>query len=340
MTSVRSADVVLVDGYVPVIDISSSIGAELSQRKSVANAIAQACATSGFFVITGHGVPQELVARMERVCVDFFGRPWEDKERFAVPPGDVTIRGFYGTPSYVAASDDVDTAPDLCELYTVCRLGDPGVATVESLGADDFDVWSRPNVWPDDAPEFKETWQEYYDVLEALSAHLMRLFALGLGLDEDFFDDKIDDHITNLTVNYYPAVDGEPEPGQYRKGPHSDWGTLTVLYQDDSGGLEVLDRASDEWVPVPVIPGSFVVNVGDLMEVWTNNRWRSAKHRVPVPPASVRSRPRVSMPYFHQPNWLARVECLPSCLEDGEDPLHEPVYSGEYLLHKIQMAYS
>ncbi|MEM9566627.1 MAG: 2OG-Fe(II) oxygenase family protein, partial [Actinomycetota bacterium] len=220
-----------------------------------------------------------------------------------------------------------------------CRLGEPGVATVESLGAEDHPVWSRPNVWPTEVPGFRETWLDYYGVLESLSATLMRLFALGLGLDEGYFDDKIDDHVTNLVVNYYPPVDGEPEPGQYRKGPHSDWGTLTVLWQDETGGLEVLDRDADEWVPVPVLPGSFVVNVGDLMEVWTNDRWRSTKHRVPVPPVEHRQVPRVSMPFFHQPNWLADVECIPSCLAPGEEPTHEPVQSGQYLLHKIQTAY-
>ncbi|MFK8024951.1 MAG: 2-oxoglutarate and iron-dependent oxygenase domain-containing protein, partial [Ilumatobacter sp.] len=204
--STHAAEVVLVDGYVPVIDISSSLGGDLPRRQAVAAAIADACAASGFFVITGHGVSADLVERMERVCLEFFALPSDVKEQYAVASGDVTIRGFYGTPSYVAASNDVETAPDLCQLYTVCRLGEPGVATVESLGERDFDTWSKPNVWPTEVAEFKATWWEYYTVLETLSAHLMRLFALGLDLDEEYFDDKIDDHIPNLTVNYYPSV--------------------------------------------------------------------------------------------------------------------------------------
>lgn len=331
--------VVLIDGYVPVIDISTSMGGDRVARQRVADAVARACETSGFFVVAGHGVEPDLVARMDQVSRAFFALPDEVKQRYSVEEGDPTIRGYYATPSYVAASNDVETAPDLCQLYTVCRLGEPGVATEASLGVDDYEVWSRPNPWPSEVPAFQATWLEYYDVLEKLSAHLMELFALGLGLEPDFFADKIDDHITNLVANYYPPVDGEPEPGQYRKGPHSDWGTLTVLYQDHTGGLEVLDRDADTWVTVPVVPGSFVVNIGDLMEVWTNDRWRSTKHRVPVPAAADRVTPRVSMPYFHQPNWLTRVECLPSCLPDGEEPQHEPVTSGQYLLDKIRTAY-
>ncbi len=331
---------VLIDGYIPVIDLSFARGGEHADREAVARSVAQACSRSGFMVITGHGVPEELVQRMEAVSIEFFDLADEVKDRYESPAGDTSLRGYFKAPSYVAASNDVVTPPDVCQLYTMCRLGEPGVASEASLGPEEYPVWSKPNVWPTEVAGFKETWLEYYEVLEGLSAELMQLFAIALGLEEDFFDDKIDDHITNLVVNYYPAIDDDPLPGQYRKGPHSDWGTLTVLYQDETGGLEVFDRDTDDWVPVPVVPGAFVVNVGDLMEVWTNNRWRSAKHRVPVPDADARTVPRVSMPFFHQPNWDAEVTCLPSCLEPGEEPIHEPVTSGQYLLDKIKLTYS
>lgn len=329
---------VVVDGYVPVIDLTLARAGDPADRKAIAATIDETCRDSGFLVVTGHGIAPDLIQRMHDASLAFFLLPEEIKDQYLTETGDPTIRGFYKTASYVAASDDTPTAPDLCQLYTVCRLGEPGVATHESLG-DDYDVWSKPNPWPTEVDTFKHVWLEYYDALEALSADLMRLFALGLGLDEDFFDDKIDDHITNLVANYYPPVDEEPLEGQYRKGPHSDWGTLTVLYQDDTGGLEVLDRNNDEWLDVPVVPGSFVVNIGDLMSVWTNDQWQSTKHRVRVPPPEKRANARVSLPYFHQPNWSLLVECLPSCIDDGAKPNYEPVTSGAYLLKKIQMAY-
>jgi len=340
MSIAEPADhVVVVDGYVPVIDVEAARRGDPAARQAVADTIDATCRESGFLVITGHGVDPELVERMERVSLEFFHLPDEVKLRYEVPPADPTIRGYYQTASYVAASADVETAPDLCQLYTVCRLGDPGVATEASLG-EDFEVWSRPNPWPSEVPEFEPTWREYYVELESLAGELMQLFALALGLDETFFDDKIDDHITNLVANHYPPVTDEPLPGQYRKGPHSDWGTLTILHQDDTGGLEVIDRRTDTWVDVPVVPGSFIVNIGDLMQVWTNGRWRSTEHRVRVPPVERRSIPRVSLPFFHQPNWTAVVECLDSCLEEGETPTYEPVTSGAYLLQKIRTAYN
>lgn len=328
------AHFVVIDGYVPVIDLTLTREGSAEDRTAIATTIDTTCRDSGFLVVTGHGIDPDLVQRMHDVSLAFFHLPEEVKNRYEVAPGDPTIRGFYKTASYVAASDNTATAPDLCQLYTTCRLGDPGVATTEALG-DDFEIWSRPNPWPEEVESFQAIWLEYYAALEALAADLMRLFALGLGLDEDFFDDKIDDHITNLVANYYAPVNTEPVEGQYRKGPHSDWGTLTILYQDDTGGLEVLDRHTDEWLDVPVVPGSFVVNIGDLMSVWTNDQWQSTKHRVRIPPVDKRSVARVSMPFFHQPNWNAVVECL----DPNVEPMYEPVTSGAYLLEKIQMAY-
>lgn len=338
MMSTTADHVTVLDGYVPVIDLTDARSGDPDARRALAATIDTTCRTSGFLVVEGHGVAPEVIEAMHATSLAFFALPTDVKTRYEAHIADVTLRGFYHAPSYVAASDDVETAPDLCELYTICRLGEPGGSSPETLG-DDFAVWSRPNPWPGEVVGFREAWLDYYAALSDLSADLMRLFALALGLDEAFFDDKIDEHITNLVANYYPAVDTDPLPGQYRKGPHSDWGTLTVLYQDETGGLEVQNPDTGEWLVVPVVPGAFVVNIGDLMSVWTNGQWRSTKHRVRVPEPEARSVPRVSIPFFHQPNWLAEVECLPSCLEPGQQPKYEPVRSGEYLLGKIQTAY-
>jgi isopenicillin N synthase-like dioxygenase len=183
-------------------------------------------------------------------------------------------------------------------------------------------------------------WLDYYAAMESLATDLMRLFALGLGLDEHHFDAAIDEHITNLTANHYPAVVGAALPGQYRKGPHSDWGSLTILYQDGTGGLEVLDRRSGGWVDVPALPGTYVVNIGDLMATWTNDMWRSTKHRVRVPPESRRGQRRISIPFFHHPNWSTVIECLPGCRRPGEPPRFAPVTAGQYLMGKVALTYT
>ena len=268
--------------YIPVIDVAGARAGDPIERRRVAGEIDAACRESGFLVITGHGVDEELICRMHDVTCALFSQPDEWKDQWRPAPAANGLRGMHRTPSNVSAAEDVVTAADLCETFTISRLGQPGVAAVAGLnGAPDG--WWTPNIWPDRPADLQAVWLEYYDAMEVLATDLMRLFALGLGLDEEHFTPAIDQHITNLTANHYPPVTEAPLPDQYRKGPHSDWGSLTILYQDGTGGLEVLDRRSGDWVDVPVIPGAYVVNIGDLMATWTNDQWRSTKHRVRVP---------------------------------------------------------
>lgn len=322
----------VLDTYIPVIDLRGP-------RPDVAAAIDAACRESGFLVVTGHGVDPELIGRMHDVTLALFRQPAAWKQRWRPPPDVAGLRGMHLVPSRVSAAEDVATAPDLCEMFTMSRLGEPGVAAGAGLdGAPDG--WHAPNIWPDRPADLRATWLAYYAAMEELANELMALFALGLGLAEDHFAGFVDEHITNLTANHYPAVDAAPLPEQFRKGPHSDWGTLTILYQDGTGGLEVLDRRTGGWVDVPVLEGTFVVNIGDLMATWTNDRWRSTKHRVRVPPPERRAVERVSIPYFHHPNWSARIECLPGCEVPGEDARFAPVTAGEYLMGKVAAAYT
>ena len=293
---------------------------------------------SGFLVVSGHGIDQALIDEMHRVTVALFEQPDEWKDRWIPPEEAAGLRGMYRRPSYVSALE-VTTAADLCELFTMSRLGEPGVAATSHLDGAPAGWWA-PNIWPDRPTDLRAVWLAYYRAMDDLATDLMRLFAIALGLDEHHFDAAIDRHITNLTANHYPPVVGEPLPDQYRKGPHSDWGSLTILYQDGTGGLEVLDRRTDGWVDVPVIEGTFVVNIGDLMATWTNDRWRSTKHRVRVPPPERRAVRRVSIPFFHHPNWDAVIECLPGCTSPGEAPRFAPVTAGEYLLRKVEATYA
>jgi isopenicillin N synthase-like dioxygenase len=163
----------------------------------------------------------------------------------------------------------------------------------------------------------------------------MRIFALALGLDEHWFADKIDDHCSTLFANHYPAQDTPPLPGQLRLGEHTDFGSLTLLHQDDApGGIEVRDPAG-AWRPVPHVPGAFVVNIGDLMARWTNDRWVSTLHRVVNPPSDRRGEARLSLPFFHQPNADALIECIPTCAGENDPPRYEPVLSGAWRDAKV-----
>ncbi|WP_327118470.1 isopenicillin N synthase family oxygenase [Nocardia sp. NBC_01730] len=322
--------VTVVDGYVPVIDISTR--AEGIGRAALADAIGTACADSGFFVIVGHGVRPELIERMYSVTKEFFRLPDAEKNDVAHRPGVSGFRRFGGT---TAQSLDQQTPPDLCEAFGVHVTGD--MSEVERARLGDYSAtWQLANAWPSVPTAFKDTWHEYMTTMADLSADLMRLFALALELEEEYFDDKFANHVSSLVANYYYPQVTEPLPGQLRRGAHTDFGGLTVLYQEDHlSGLQVL-HGSDQWRDVRAIPGSFVVNIGDLMALWTGGRWVSTMHRV-VNPEHGDISSRLSIPFFYQPNHDAIVEPLPSTAPtDGS----APVIAGKWIAEKMAKLFS
>ena len=346
---------VVVPGYIPVIDFTGARSEDPAARRAVGAALDEACRTSGFFTVVGHGIDRAVMEQAIDKAREFFELPVEIKRNYLAAKGDPTLRGLRvwhdlqegydlatveltAIDEALAAGEKAPPAaanrrPDICELFTINRLGEPGVAEQAGLG-DAYAVWSKPNVWPAEVPGMREAWLTLYAELEKFAVTIMRMFALGLDLPENYFDGLVDQHVTNLCANYYPAVLGEVAPDQFRKMPHTDSGTVTILYQDTQG-LQVVNRATGEWVDVPYVPGSYVVNIGDMMAIWTNDRWVSTRHRCLVPPPEQRATPRISMPFFHQPNWDALIECLPTCHGPGNPPKHPPVRSGDYLEYKI-----
>lgn len=319
-----------VTSRVPLVDLTGAFEPGPA-RDAVIDTIRDACEDVGFLVITGHGVADEVIAGIEGSAREFFALPEDEKLRAAGPDG--VFRGF--TPaqaSALALSRDVETPPDLCELYTINRFDDPEAAERAGLreGREGF---FAPNIWPEEPAGFQPAAEAYYAVMEGLATELMRLMALALGLDEHWFDDKIRDHITNLTVNHYPASHGPGLPGQFRRGAHSDWGSLTILYTDGEPGLQIC-TPEGEWEDVPYLPGSFVINLGDLMAAWTNDRWVSTFHRVVAPTEPTGD--RISIAFFHQPAYDARIECIPTCSSPDDPPHHEPTTSGEWILTMLQ----
>jgi isopenicillin N synthase-like dioxygenase len=207
--------------------------------------------------------------------------------------------------------------------------------------ADPAEAWAySPNLWPAALPELEGTWTVYYAAMRDLGDRLMSLLARGLGVPADFFADKTGHGANALRAVNYPARDTAARPGQLRAGPHTDYGTLTILRQDMVGGLEVLDPGGS-WVGVEPVRGAFVINIGDLMARWTNDRWRSTLHRVvdPPDPAAASAR-RQAMPYSQNANWSTAVCCLPTCLPPGETPRYDPVLAGPHLMGKFRKSVS
>jgi isopenicillin N synthase-like dioxygenase len=318
---------------IPVIDLAGYYGGDLAARRALGAQIDQACRDTGFFTVSGHRVPGELVTDLLGVARAFFELPVEEKMKYTAPP-DTQLRGYAPFQAHrLARSRGVETPPDLREVFSIGR---PGLEAGHKVADPDAAPFYRPCIWPDPPAAFRAIYTRYYELVDGLARDLMRLFALGLGLDEDYFDGKIDDNFAALNSFHYPAQTDAPQAGQLRAGEHSDFGSLTILLQSpDAGGLEVMGQ-DGAWQYLAPQPGRFVINIGDLMAQWTNDRWRSTLHRVVNPPGEVISRrSRISIGFFCHPNFETMMECIPTCRDANGGSRYEPVKAGSYMRQKI-----
>ncbi len=314
---------------VPVIDVAPFRSGDPTRRRVVAQAAGQALNDIGFLVITGHGVDPDLIARVQAASRAFFDLPLEEKQRVARPAPDVT-RGYIPVEAEsVGRSQGIDLPGDLNESL---MIGPVDVGTDHYFTGPAAGRHFHPNLWPAKPVELRALYETYFRAMGTLAGDLMAIFAMALELPETFFADKIDRHISRLRVRNYPAPTTPPLPNQLRAGAHADYGSLTILRTEDKpGGLQVLNRAG-AWVDVPAAPDSFIVNIGELMARWTNERWKATLHRVvnPPPEQAPMSR-RLSLVFFHNPNYDAPVAALPGTVADGEVPKYPPTTSGEHL---------
>jgi isopenicillin N synthase-like dioxygenase len=316
----------------PVVDISLFQAGDLNAKKSLARRVDEVCRQTGFLAIVGHGVPSGVIEAAWSDARRFFDLPMEKKLESKMP--------YVGYPygysplqaEALARSLGDETPPDLKESFSIGPLDQPTPA------ADDpnADFRFASNIWPKEPAGFRRAWSGYYRAMSDLASTIMRIFAVVLDLPETFFDGMIDDPISAMRALNYPQQSVPPKPGQLRAGAHSDYGSLTILLSESApGGLEICSPEG-EWVAVPIVPGAFVVNLGDLMARWTNDRWVSTLHRVVNPPPDqAGSTRRQSIAFFHQPNWEAEISCIPTCLAPGEKAKYAPVLSGEHLMEKF-----
>jgi isopenicillin N synthase-like dioxygenase len=309
---------------IPVLDLSDALHGDLAARRKLAAYLDRTCREIGFFTLVGHGAPPAVLDELRTKANAFFALPLEEKRR-AIHAVAGTPRGYRALGiEALSYGNERETPPDLKEYYHFGRERWPDEAYFTGPEGRRYFI---PNLWPARPLGFREAAERYYAEMERISLALMRLAALGLGLDEQFFDDKIDRHITAMRLNFYPALTTAPLPGQLRAGEHTDYGNFTILNGENvPGGLQVRTRAG-EWLDIETEPASFVVNIGDLLMRWTNDRWVSNAHRVVNPPDSVAARAqRLSIAFFHHPNYDALIECI---APPGQAK-YPPVLSGDY----------
>ncbi len=311
----------------PLIELGDARSPDSRHARAVAAELRDACSSAGFFYLAGHGVPQALLDGQLEWTRRFFALPPAVRQRVALGNSRAR-RGFEPLATQVL---DAGTPPDLKESFYLGRelaADHPYVrAGLAGYGA---------NQWPDGIPGFREQMEAYLGELAALSVDMMRILALSLELPRHYFDAMMHEPIPMLRLIHYPPHPVDARTNQLGAGAHTDWGALTFLLQDDSGGLEVQNVAA-EWVAAPPVWGTFVVNLGDMIERWTNGLYRSTMHRV-LNRASGRS--RYSVPYFSNPDFNARVECLPTCTDAAHPPRYAPCTAGEHLKESFELSYA
>ena len=318
---------------IPVIDLSPLLAGDADGKQEVVAAVGHALETVGFFYITGHGVPDELVRRLRDEAYKFFALPIAEKIKVRRPAPEIT-RG-YDPPAQqsLSATKNEVSLPDLQEGFGMGGFDFAPEDPYYNTGLGHY--FFSPNLWPAEPPALRSSLEEYHSALKSLATQIMRTFALALDLDEGYFNDKIDRTGAHMRLNKYPAQIVPPEPGQLRSGAHTDYGTLTILYGEDTpGGLQAMGP-DGEWIDIHPAPGSFIVNIGDSMARWTNDRWISTLHRVVNPPREHAASERLSVAFFHATNYDTEISCLESCAVPGKPPKYEPTHYAAYYIDKL-----
>ncbi|CAI6332249.1 unnamed protein product [Periconia digitata] len=328
-----------------LIDFAPFLSSDPVKKKETAQAVLEGFQGAGFIYLKNHGIPEATVSDVFANSAKFFARPQAQKDALSWYSPEAN-RG------YSAAGREKVT--DLEELDDVGKLREAVPDLKESLEIGREGEEGMPNMWPavegdNDAKVFKEVMLKFHDTCKALHMQLMRAIALGMGIDEQWFDSFTDRGDNTLRLLHYPGVpksvfkrqDGQL---QVRAGEHSDYGSATLLFQDSRGGLQVRSPKGT-FVNATPIPGAIVVNAGDLLARWSNDTIKSTKHRVVEPPpkkddgdGSDSYPPRYSVAYFCNPNFDRTIEAIPGTYEKTGKK-YPAVTSGEYLVKRLTSTY-
>ena len=308
---------------IPIIDFAGVRARDPAALRAAARAVHQACAGVGFFYIVGHGVPSNVIETAAQAARRFFAFGPEAKQSVAA---NANHRGFHAKGDALMYGA---RKPDAKEFYSIgleLNADDPSVRAGEPLRG--------PNNWPRFMPELRPALYGYFEEMAACGADLLRVVALSLGLDGAFFAPRYTKPLQRTQIIYYPPQPPKSEADEFGVAPHSDYGCITLLWQDDNGGLQVRSVASKSWIDAPPIPGTLVINVGDLLARWTNGRFSSTHHRV----INRSGRERYSIATFFDPNFSTIVD--PRELGTaGADCRYEPVRAGDYILGRFDQSF-
>ncbi len=311
---------------VPLIDFSGMLRGDAAARRRVAAELREACINVGFFYISNHGVPQELVDEMFAMAPRLFGLPIEEKMRWHVKRSSQLL-------GYIAMRDEnANPAAGKGDMHEAYDFVPEDVRLENDFLAGDFR--RAGNLWPD-VPGFRELAERYGIAMRLLARRLFAAFALALDLPEDYFSALASSPMALIRLLHYPTQPGPFSEETIGTGAHTDHECFTILCQDRIQALQVRNRRGD-WIDAPPLLGTFVINIGDLMARWTNGIFASTYHRV----SNLSGHARYSLPCFVGANADARIEALPSCVSAERPARYPAVMAGEYVAGNIYHSFN
>jgi isopenicillin N synthase-like dioxygenase len=320
MLSEMRAEPASPDEEIPVLDVGPFLAGRPGALQRLAGEVRYALENIGFFYIRAHGIPQSLIDRVFAETVRFHALPLERKLQIRVntlgvgymPNKGLQVKSFEGMKA---------NKPDIGEGFVATRERAPHERGPEW----EKTVYRCANQWPADLPGFRDTVVEYYTALEALSIRLLAVYATALDLEPDYFDAAFEHGNATgvLRLSHYPPI--EIEENQYSIAPHVDGDFITFLAQSQIPGLHIRTRTG-KWIQAPVLSGTLLVNSGEMLRIWSNDRFIATPHRV----LNCGGQERYAIPFFYFPHPDTLMECLPTCQGPDRPPRHKPITVGAY----------
>lgn len=311
----------------PLVDISALHSSDEEAHRLLAKTIYQACSKNGFMYVSGHGISEELISRVFQASKSFFDLSESEKSRYDMR-NSICNRGYDGIGNQRLQAD---AQPDLKESFFLGRdlsLEHPMVVQKK--------MNHGPNQWPHKPDNFQLLMQQYMDELSTLGAKLMSALALSLDLPQNYFVEAFQEPMINLRLLHYPAQAPSAPEDELGCGAHTDFGAITLLMQDDTGGLEIWDDSRNMWLSAEPKKDCFIINLGDMIARWTNDIYKSTQHRV----INRKGRDRYSIAFFYNGHHDHLVECLPTCIQPEGAAKYPAISIGDHIREMYAATYS
>ncbi|MEP6947738.1 MAG: 2-oxoglutarate and iron-dependent oxygenase domain-containing protein [Ginsengibacter sp.] len=306
---------------IPVVDLDDFVNGNSGKKSAFVQKLGHAYEDVGFVAVKNHGISAELIADLYKYVQQFFSLPSEKKKKFEIPE----LAGQRGYTSFGKEHAKGSDAPDLKEFFQYGQV----VPTDHHLKSEYPD-----NVKVDDIPGFNETFFKAYRAFEKSGKSLLQAIALYLDLEENYFDDFVEDGNSIVRAIHYPPITSEPKSA-IRAEQHEDINLITLLVGASADGLQILTKMN-EWIGVTSLSDQIVVNVGDMLQRLTNNKLKSTTHRVVNPPRELWHTSRFSIPFFLHPKSDMSLAALESCIDEGHPKVYEDITAGDYLDERLR----